>query len=88
MNTSLTIWALLRMLFSQFAYNEVSFMLVRLLQSFSTIELDTTSQPPDTRPPESWKNVGGRQAIERIFPKSHLSIYSHVSFKCLDRTVE
>ncbi|KLO18687.1 cytochrome P450 [Schizopora paradoxa] len=61
----------------QFAYNEVSFMLVRLLQSFSTIQLDTKSQPPDTRPPESWKNVGGRQAIERIFPKSHLSLYSH-----------
>jgi len=61
----------------QFAYNEVSFMLVRLLQSFSTIKLDTTSQPPDTRPPESWKNAGGRQANERIFPKCHLSIYSH-----------
>jgi len=61
----------------QFAYNEVSFMLIRLLQTFDSIELDPSSQPADSIPPASWKNAAGRQAMERIWPKSHLTMYSH-----------
>ncbi|KAJ3475983.1 hypothetical protein NLI96_g11468 [Meripilus lineatus] len=61
----------------QFAYNEVSFFLVRLLQNFSSMSLDLKSQPPETLPPSSWKNCPGRKGIEEVFPKSHLTIYSY-----------
>ena len=54
-------------------------MLIRLLQSFDKIDLDMNAQPKETQPPESWKSVPGRQSIERIFPKTHISMYSYVS---------
>ncbi|KAF8631756.1 hypothetical protein AX15_002212 [Amanita polypyramis BW_CC] len=60
----------------QFAYNEISFMLIRLLQSFSSISLDPASAPPDSLPPPEWKEMGGRKAIEKIRPKAHLTMYS------------
>ncbi|KLO15647.1 cytochrome P450 [Schizopora paradoxa] len=60
----------------QFAYNETSFMLVRLLQTFDRFELDPTAQPPETIPPPSWKNAEGRKAIERCWPKAHLTMYA------------
>lgn len=55
-------------------------MLVRLLQIFDTFELDTDAQPPDSRPPPEWKALGGRQAVEKFFPKTHLTMYSYVSY--------
>ncbi len=63
----------------QFTYNEVSFMVVRLLQRFNHFELDVTAQPPDTIPPPSWKSVPGRQSMERIWPKANLTMYAYVS---------
>ncbi|KAF5358873.1 hypothetical protein D9757_012297 [Collybiopsis confluens] len=59
----------------QFAYNESSFFLVRLLQKFSTIELSEESQPLDSRPPASWKKEGGIKATEKVQLKSHLTMY-------------
>ncbi|KIK53185.1 hypothetical protein GYMLUDRAFT_49511 [Collybiopsis luxurians FD-317 M1] len=59
----------------QFAYNESSFFLVRLLQNFSTIELSEESQPPDSKPPESWKEEGGTKATEKVQLRSHLTMY-------------
>lgn len=61
----------------EFAYNEVSFMVVRLLQRFNHFELDVTAQPPDSIPPPSWKSVPGRQSMERIWPKANLTIYAY-----------
>jgi len=61
----------------QFAYNETSFMLVRLLQTFDCFELDASAQPPETIPPASWKDVPGRQSIERCWPKAHLTLYAN-----------
>jgi len=63
----------------QFAYNETSFMLVRLLQTFDRFELDASAQPLETIniPPASWKDVPGRQSIERCWPKAHLTLYAH-----------
>ncbi|KLO17806.1 cytochrome P450 [Schizopora paradoxa] len=61
----------------QFAYNEASFMLIKLLQSFDSFALDPLAQPADTRPPEWWKGVPGRQSIEQLFPKTHATIYSY-----------
>ncbi|KAH7927164.1 cytochrome P450 [Leucogyrophana mollusca] len=60
----------------QFAYNEMSFMLIRLLQNFSTITLVPEAQDPKTYPPAEWANGQGRQAIERFHPKSHLTLYA------------
>jgi len=61
----------------QFAYNETSFMLVRLLQKFSTIALDSEAQPPDSRPPKSWKTGTGTQATDKTWIKSHLTTYAY-----------
>ncbi|KAF8590882.1 cytochrome P450 [Ramaria rubella] len=61
----------------QFAYNEASFMLIRLLQAFDTITLDSRAQPPDSRPPASWKLASGTQATDKIWPKSHLTLYAY-----------
>ncbi|KLO08865.1 cytochrome P450 monooxygenase pc-1 [Schizopora paradoxa] len=61
----------------QFAYNETSFMLIRLLQTFDEFELDPSAQPPETLPPAWWKDVPGRQSIERCWPKAHLTTYAY-----------
>ncbi|KAF8585531.1 cytochrome P450 [Ramaria rubella] len=62
----------------QFAYNEVSFMLIRLLQAFDTIILDFSAQPPESRPPTSWKRATGTQVRDQIWPKSHVTLYAHM----------
>ncbi|KAI0030853.1 cytochrome P450 monooxygenase pc-3 [Vararia minispora EC-137] len=59
----------------QFAYNEISFTLVRLLQTFDSISLARDAQPPDSIPPVSWAKAEGRQAIEKIVPKQHITMY-------------
>jgi hypothetical protein len=53
-------------------------MLVRLLQNFSSIKLDTAAQPPETRIPRSWAAAKGRKAIEKVWPKAHLTMYALV----------
>ena len=63
----------------QFAYNEMSFFLVKLLQNFSSMSLDLTSQPPETRPPSAWKGLPGRKGVEEFYAKSHLTSYAYVS---------
>ncbi|KDQ49955.1 hypothetical protein JAAARDRAFT_142639 [Jaapia argillacea MUCL 33604] len=60
----------------QFAYNEMSFFLIRLFQAFSSIALSPLSHPPDTLPPPDWSSAKGRKGIERFWPKSHLTMYS------------
>ncbi|KAF8306199.1 cytochrome P450 [Clavulina sp. PMI_390] len=64
----------------QFAYNEASFMLVRLLQTFSSVTLR-----PDAQPNGSLPNVSGkwdmsperesRNAVEKIWPRTHLTLF-------------
>ncbi|KAJ3013411.1 hypothetical protein NUW54_g1605 [Trametes sanguinea] len=61
----------------QFAYNEMSFFLIRLLQNFSSMELDLSAQPPDARPPPGWAGAEGQKGLEKIVPKSHISLYVH-----------
>ena len=53
-------------------------MLIKLLQSFSSVVLDPASAPPASLPPPAWKKSGGRKAIEQIMPKVHLIVYSNV----------
>ncbi|KAF8643425.1 hypothetical protein AX16_009034 [Volvariella volvacea WC 439] len=61
----------------QFAYNETSFMLIRLLQNFSQFNLDLDAFPSETRPPKEWSGCPGRKGIEKIYPRMHLTLYSH-----------
>ncbi|KAJ7480758.1 cytochrome P450, partial [Mycena latifolia] len=58
----------------QFAYNEMSFMLIRLLQSFSEIALDVGAFPPEARPPAEWARAPGRKGVDRFRPKLHLTM--------------
>ncbi|EJD03501.1 CYP63 cytochrome P450 monooxygenase-like protein [Fomitiporia mediterranea MF3/22] len=60
----------------QFAYNEVGFMLIRLLQAFDNVSLAEDAQPEDSLPPPEWtKAVGERKSVEKLWPKSHLTLY-------------
>ncbi|KAJ7645438.1 cytochrome P450 [Mycena polygramma] len=59
----------------QFAYNEMSFIIIRLLQSFSSVSLDMDAFPPDARPPPEWAMLDGRKAAEKVRPKMHLTMY-------------
>ncbi|KAJ7440912.1 cytochrome P450 [Mycena galericulata] len=60
----------------QFAYNEMSFIIIRLLQNFSSFSLDTDAFRPETRPPPEWALLEGRKAAEKFRPKMHLTMYS------------
>ncbi|QRV92984.1 cytochrome P450 family protein [Ceratobasidium sp. AG-Ba] len=59
----------------QFAYNETSFFLIRLLQRVESISLAPDAQPPNTIPPADWASAKGRKSFEKIMPKSHLTLY-------------
>ncbi|KAG8959345.1 hypothetical protein FRC00_001703 [Tulasnella sp. 408] len=61
----------------QFAYNEASFVMVRLMQLFDRFTLaQKDAAPASALPPASWKNSNGRKRIEEAWPKSALTIYS------------
>ncbi|KAI0934646.1 hypothetical protein AcV5_006421 [Taiwanofungus camphoratus] len=60
----------------QFAYNEISFFLIKLLQRFSDMELDLAAQPPSSLPPQEWTGSPGRKGVEKFFPKTHLTMYA------------
>ncbi|CAE6488372.1 unnamed protein product [Rhizoctonia solani] len=61
----------------QFAYNEISFFLTRLLQRVGKISLAPDAQPRESHPPAAWAQGPGRRATEKIWPKAHLTLYSH-----------
>ncbi|KAI6003546.1 cytochrome P450 [Pisolithus orientalis] len=56
----------------QFAYNEMSFFLVRLLQTFSSI---TLAEDVQTRPHAEWGKGIGRNSQEKVIIRSHLTLY-------------
>ncbi|KAJ7736553.1 cytochrome P450 [Mycena maculata] len=59
----------------QFAYNEMSFVLIRLLQAFSSFALDEDAFAPEGRPPPEWATTAqGRKKVERFRPKLHLTM--------------
>ncbi|KAI0779175.1 cytochrome P450 monooxygenase pc-2 [Irpex lacteus] len=59
----------------QFAYNEMSFFLIKLMQSFDGVEFDGKSLDPKARPLPDWRNAPGRKSKEKIWPWSHLTLY-------------
>ncbi|KAI6003547.1 cytochrome P450 [Pisolithus orientalis] len=56
----------------QFAYNEISFFLVCLLQTFSSI---TLAEDVQTRPPAGLAEGMGRNSQENVIIKHHLTLY-------------
>ncbi|KIO25816.1 hypothetical protein M407DRAFT_24871 [Tulasnella calospora MUT 4182] len=61
----------------QFAYNEASFVLFRILQKFSRITLaQDEAAPASALPPASWKEAKGRKGVEKVWPKTALTLYS------------
>ncbi|KAJ7907101.1 cytochrome P450 [Mycena leptocephala] len=58
----------------QFAYNEISFMLIRLLQNFVSMSLDLDACPPHARVPPEWRDGHGRMAVEQFRPRLHLAM--------------
>ncbi|KAJ1305082.1 hypothetical protein OPQ81_000122 [Rhizoctonia solani] len=59
----------------QFAYNEASFFLCRLLQRVESIKLAPEAHPEGTLPRPHWKNGSGRRVYEKVWPKNHLTLY-------------
>jgi len=55
----------------------MSFMIVRLVQAFSSVELALDAIPPYARPPTAWASAPGRKGLEQVFPKLHLTMYVH-----------
>lgn len=53
-------------------------MIIRLLQSFSEITLDSDANPA-SKPPVEWASGEGRRPEEKIWMKTHLTMYAHVS---------
>ncbi|EKM60409.1 uncharacterized protein PHACADRAFT_83524 [Phanerochaete carnosa HHB-10118-sp] len=58
----------------QFAYNEVSFMLIRLLQHVSNIELRLDASPKSAAPP-GWGVSPISDGQDKVIFKSHLTMY-------------
>ncbi|KAG5652107.1 hypothetical protein H0H81_006281 [Sphagnurus paluster] len=61
-----------------YAYNETSYFLVRLLQHFDRFTLAPEVQPAGSLPPPEWKERTGRQAIEKIWPAAAMTLYVKV----------
>ncbi|PPR02520.1 hypothetical protein CVT26_012004 [Gymnopilus dilepis] len=59
----------------QFAYQESSFFLIRLMQRFTNFRMAPDAQPEDSKPPASWKECGNRKALEKIRPAMHLTMF-------------
>lgn len=57
---------------NQFAYHEMSYFLIRLLQSIDAVSLDMDMQ---TLPPADWAQAKGRKALEKVQLRSHLTLY-------------
>ncbi|KAJ7641311.1 cytochrome P450 monooxygenase CYP63 [Roridomyces roridus] len=58
-----------------YAYNEASYVLVRLLQRFERFELAGECQPAGSEPPKEWKERKGRQRVEKIWPAAALTLF-------------
>ena len=62
--------------FSQFAYHEATYFLVRLLQEFTGFTLDKSH---NIQPPAEWVNCEGLKGTEKVHPGSHLTMFVRVS---------
>jgi len=58
-----------------YAYNEISYFLVKLLQQFDRFTLVPKVQPEGSLPPPEWQDREGRQRIEKIWPSAAMTLY-------------
>ncbi|KAK7451227.1 hypothetical protein VKT23_012565 [Stygiomarasmius scandens] len=60
----------------QFAYNEMSLMVIRLVQHFSSFTFDEEACPPDCRASPEWAALkdGSRKSVDRIRPQFALTL--------------
>ncbi|KAF8882235.1 cytochrome P450 monooxygenase CYP63 [Infundibulicybe gibba] len=58
-----------------YAYNEMSYFLVRLLQQFDEFTLAPECQPEGSLPPPEWQHKKGRQTVEKIWPAAALTLF-------------
>ncbi|GJE84227.1 cytochrome P450 [Phanerochaete sordida] len=60
----------------QFAYNEMSFFVVKLLQAFDDIAFVREAFDPAALPPAAWAAFPGRKGKEKVWPRAHVTVYS------------
>ncbi|KAF6743003.1 cytochrome P450 monooxygenase pc-1 [Ephemerocybe angulata] len=61
----------------QLAYNQLSIIVIRFLQAFSSFTLVEAAFPPDARVPKEWNGeFKGRKSLERFRPKAVISMSS------------
>jgi len=60
----------------QFAYNEASAIIARLVQAFGRISLDMDANP-EAKPPAAWALGPGRSAVEKVWVKSNITVYAN-----------
>ncbi|KAJ8092373.1 hypothetical protein PM082_023828 [Marasmius tenuissimus] len=60
----------------QFAYNEMSLMLIRLLQHFHSFTFIPECAPAEFQTPAEWEGLPGRKGIDKFFPKRNLTMHS------------
>jgi hypothetical protein len=62
-----------------FAYNEASFLLVKILQVFDRFTLaQGEAAPSDCQPPAGWKTGKGRQSFEKFYPAQIFTLRAKV----------
>ena len=66
----------------QFAYNEMSFMLVRLLQQVTALEF-TPEVAPDSMIPPGYNDSPGSDGADRVWIGNHLTAFVKVCFLLL-----
>lgn len=65
----------------EFAYNEASFVLIRLLQVFDKFTVaQAEAAPLDCLPPAEWKFQEGRKATEEFWPGQGITTFAKVKF--------
>ncbi|KAK0481269.1 cytochrome P450 [Armillaria novae-zelandiae] len=61
----------------QFTYNEASYFLIRLLQTFSSFTLALDSQPEEGIPPKTWSRTPGTtKGRDKIMLGTHVLLYA------------
>jgi len=58
-----------------YALNEASCFIIRLMQQFDTFTLAPEAQPEGSLPPLHWKNGKGRETFERLWPNSAMTCF-------------
>ena len=65
----------------QFAYNEMSYFLIRLLQNFSEVSFAEDVQPPESKPLAAWKSFPGTKGTDKIRFEASLALSIKVRLK-------